>query len=342
LKPRIILALTMILSLFLSQAAFAHFKTDIVTLYNGDRVTGELKSLYGGRLQHSTDSMGTINIEWQEVAHIESRYHYEVRTSDGRRLFGSIGKGERPGLLLVKDDEGEHELEWLQVVELRQVEDMLRDRIDVYLAAGYSYTKASSVAQTSLITEIGYETENTRTSLSGRTIITDTDEDGQSLNNRYDVNRRLWKDRAKFYRTFSVGYEDNDELNLDHRINAGGGLGRYFIDTHRMRFLASSGLQLITERFEGDEEDQDVELFISTDFATWRFSTPELDVGLRFNLYPSITDSGRVRSDTDLNIRWEIVEDLFFDVTFWATTDNAAESDQQVDYGVTTGLGWEF
>ncbi len=43
-------------------------KTDIVTLYNGDRVTGELKSMYVGLLEINTNSMGTIQIEWQEIA----------------------------------------------------------------------------------------------------------------------------------------------------------------------------------------------------------------------------------------------------------------------------------
>jgi hypothetical protein len=345
LKPNIILALTMILSLFLSQAALAHLKTDVITLYNGDQVTGEIKSLYGGLLIHSTDSMGAIKIEWQEIANVESRFFYEVRTTTAERLFGSIGSAQRPGTLLVETAEGDRELEWLEVVELRPVEDTLRNRLDLYLSAGYSYTKASEVGQTTLSTTVSHEDENTHTALNGRTIITDTqDEDGDdtSFHNRYDLSRRLWKDRAKFYRTFGAGYEDNDELELDHRINVGAGLGRYFIDSHRMRLVASAGLQVITETFTGEDQDEDVEVFISTDFATWRFNTPELDIDLKFNLYPSITDSGRVRSDTDLNVRWEIIEDLFFDISFWASTDNHAESDRQADYGVTTGLGWKL
>jgi len=35
----------------------AHSKTDIVTLFNGDRITGEIKQLDGGILVLSTDSM---------------------------------------------------------------------------------------------------------------------------------------------------------------------------------------------------------------------------------------------------------------------------------------------
>jgi len=102
------------------------------------------------------------------------------------------------------------------------------------------------------------------------------------------------------------------------------------------------GLQGLTEQSRDQREEQNVELFISPRFSMWRFNTPELDLRLGFDLYPSLTDWGRVRSKTDLNLRWEIVEDLFFDLTAWSTTDNESESGKESDYGVTTGLGWEF
>lgn len=340
-KFKAVLALITVLVMSLSQAALAHIKSDVITLYNGDRVTGEIKSLYGGLIEHKTDSMGTIKIEWQEVASVESRFHYEVRTSDGQRFFGSLGKADLPGTLRLDSGEGVQDFEWLQVVELRPVEDTLLSRVEIYLSAGYSYTKASSVAETTLNTNISYEDARTRNTLSGRTIITDTDDEDTS-SNRYELSRYIWRDRSDFFRSVTGSYEDNDELELDHRISLGTGLGRYFLDTHRMRFLGGTGLQVTSEKPTGADRDENIELFINTQFAMWRFTTPELDLNLGFNLYPSITEWGRVRSDTDLRLRWELLEDLFFDITAWATSDNEAESDNKVDYGVTTGIGWEW
>ena len=48
-------------------------KTDIVRLVNGDEITGELKSLDFGVLMYSTDSMGTVKIDWEDVAAITSQ-----------------------------------------------------------------------------------------------------------------------------------------------------------------------------------------------------------------------------------------------------------------------------
>lgn len=342
-RPQKFLATILIMGFLLAHPALANRKTDIITLYNGDRVTGEIKSLLGSILELKTNSMGTIQIEWPEISNVQSDYYYEVRLSDGQRLFGSFNKKSRPGQVLLVDASGGRELEWLQVVEIRPVEDTLAKRIKVYLSAGYSYSKASSVTQLSLNTELSYEDERSQNTLVGRNEVTRTTSN-DSASSRWDLSRYTWsKNRSNRFRTVFGNYENNQELDLSHRIGAGAGLGRYFIDTNRMRFLGAMGLQVITEQPKSGKSNQDVELYLHSNFATWKFSTPELDVDLNFSLYPSLTDSGRVRSDTSLRIRWELLKDLYWDVSAWATSDNrAADENRNIDYSITTGLGWKY
>ena len=182
--------LAIILSL-LSFQAHAQRKIDVVTLYNGDRLTGEIKKLFGGILEFSTDAMGTVKIEWPEISRIQSTFHYEVRLSSGERLYGSLDDSARPGQVALVDIFGKHELEWLQVTEIRPVEDSFAERLDVYLSAGYSYSKGSGVTQLTFNTQVGYEDENSRNELTARTDITDTDEDSTS-SNRLDIQRSVW------------------------------------------------------------------------------------------------------------------------------------------------------
>ena len=338
---RILLAGLLLVPLAMPAQAVSR-KTDVVTLYNGDTVTGEIKSLFGGILELSTDAMGTLKIEWQEIARLESKYNYEIRLSDGRRHYGTMNSDTRPGELVVEDLYGDHSVDSLAIVELRPIEERWIDRLDVYLSANYNYTKASSVQSITFNTEIGYENENSRTSLTSRVVNTNTlDEDTSS--GRVDLARRVWTDRARLYRLFYGNLEYNDELGLDRRGTVGAGLGRYFIDNNRHRFSGAFGLQALTERqVESSGTDQSLELFISGEYAIWQFDTPEMDIALTGALFPSLTESGRVRSNTDIRIRWEIIEDLFWDVSAWATYDNKADSGNQVDYGVSTGIGWEY
>ncbi len=316
-------------------------KTDIVTLYSGDRVTGEIKNLFSGLLELNTQSMGTVKIEWQEVARIESLHHYEVRVTEGKRFYGTIDKSARPGEITLSDVYGEHEISSLEIVEIRPVAKTFKDRIDIYLSLGYSYTKASSLAQGTLNTEISYDTETASNTLTGRLISTDS-EGVITRSSKVDLTRKKWTNREEYFRTVSGSYETNDELALDYRFSAGFGLGKYFTDTQRSSWLGDVGIQALTEKSLLGDTQESVEAFTSTTFSTWKHNTPELEFKFDFSLYPSLTESGRVRGDTDIRLRWEIIEDLFWDITAWATYDNKAAEDTQIDYGLSTGLGWTF
>ncbi len=342
-KPARLLS-ALLLFVLICAPAHATRKTDTVSLYNGDRITGEISSMFGGILEFKTDAMGTLKIEWPEISRIESKYHYEVRLSTGDRMYGSLAEESRPGQVVLVDIFGRHEIEWLQVVEIRPIEDDFWQRLDVYLSTTFSYTKASDVRQLTINGQVNYEDEKSLNSLSGRTDFNNTAESDTS-SSRLDIGRRVWRqNRSDSFRAIYGNYETNDELDLDYRVGAGGGIGRYFMDTHRTRITGIAGLQVITERFNKEDTNQDVELVLSGTLATWKFSTPELNVDLSFTLYPSITDSGRVRSDTNLRIRWELIEDLYWDVSGWASSDNQSnQGDGSTwDYAITTGIGWEL
>lgn len=336
-----IIALLLVLLGISSVDVFASRKTDVATLYNGDRITGEIKSLSGGILEVSTDAMGTLNIEWQEISRLESEYYYEIRLSSGQRYFGSLQKNAVPGQLQVLDLDGEQQFDWLQVVEMRPIAKTVLDRVDAYFSAGYSYTRANSVQQGSISGSLGYENEKGRNTLSGRASSSNSN-DRSTSSSRVDLNRAVWTSHVNQFRATFASYETNDELALDYRLGVGAGFGRYFIDNFRYKLAGIVGLQVITEESSETGSDQNIELYLSSKFSTWRFKTPELNLDYGLNLYPSLTDSGRLRGSSDLRLRWELIADLFFDITAWASYDNKANTNSDIDYGLTTGLGWSY
>jgi hypothetical protein len=68
--------------------AWSHAKTDLITVTNGDQITGAVNSMSAGKLSVSTSYAGTVNIKWREIKQIESRYLYEIRLDDGERIYG--------------------------------------------------------------------------------------------------------------------------------------------------------------------------------------------------------------------------------------------------------------
>ena len=87
--------LLLLLFMFISPSAGAAPKTDIIIFKNGDKLTGELKSLKRGRLNFNTDATGTIGIEWDKIARIESLQNIQVENSSGLRYFGHLVRAEK-------------------------------------------------------------------------------------------------------------------------------------------------------------------------------------------------------------------------------------------------------
>lgn len=341
-KKTIIRIAALGLLLVLSLDAMAQRKTDIISMYNGDRLTGEIKSLLHGILTVSTESMGTVSIEWQDVASMESKYNQELRLIDGRRVFGSVNRPERPGQLSLNALDGDDTFEMGEVIEIRALEEHWSDRLDVYLAAGYSYTRASGVAQSSFNTEISYSTENAESAMTARHIHTNTNEE-VTRSSRVSFSRSVWKiQRSDDFRASWGSYESNDELGLQHRYAAGAGLGRILVDNQNMRWNGVIGLQLLTEQQDSGLDEQAVEAAFTSDFQMWRHTTPELDLSFLLHLYPNLTDTGRLRGNTDFRLRWEIIKDFYWDITAFGTYDNDASSENNWDYGITTGVGWTY
>jgi len=50
-----------------SVIAAAHSKTDVITVENGDTITGAIDSMSAGKLALNTDYAGVIKIKWREV-----------------------------------------------------------------------------------------------------------------------------------------------------------------------------------------------------------------------------------------------------------------------------------
>ncbi len=75
-----------VLSLAVSTTLWAQPRTDVVTLPNGDRITGEVVRLDRGRLEFKTDDAGTLYLEWDKLATVVATRLVEVVTSDGRTV----------------------------------------------------------------------------------------------------------------------------------------------------------------------------------------------------------------------------------------------------------------
>ncbi|MEJ2521521.1 MAG: DUF481 domain-containing protein [Gammaproteobacteria bacterium] len=322
-------------------------KTDVVFLENGDRITGEFKRLERGQLVWSTDSMGTLSIEWADVAGIRSRFRLQAELASGARYVGFAPPAEGSGRIRLgdfPDSEDGPELLMTRVVRINRLDEgNLIDRSDGYVNFGYDYTKATSITTLRLAAGIGARRDDFSWNVDGSLRVTDSA--GESSSERAllgGVFTRFLADR--WYRRYILNFERNDELGLDLRTLAGGLGGRYLLQTNQYEWSLLGGLALTREEFEDAGPAQNLELVFGTDFAWYLYNFPKTDVTASVYVLPSLTDGGRYRAQSDVRARRELVSDLFFELSFYGTYDSepGESADTDFDYGVTSSLGYSF
>jgi hypothetical protein len=332
--------------LVLSSTVQAAPKTDILVFHNGDRLTGETKGLERGKLSFKTDATGTIEIEWDKVASLRTDQYLEVELSDGRRHFGRASLAQTEGQLKLRVGSGTNtrEVRLAEVVRLAPIEQGgFFDRLDGYVTAGYDYTKSSGVRQATFTGGLSSRDEKRQWAIdSSATLISQS---GQDDTNRYNIgayNRRFLADRW-FVQGFG-SFEGNDELGIDLRTTIGAAYGRFLRQDQKTDWAAYAGLAVTRENFSEQPTNESVEGVLGTQYWFFRYNAPEASLNATVNLFPSLTESGRVRSEAQVNARYEIVSDLFFQLSFYGSYDSepGAGADSKSDYGVTTSLGYSF
>ncbi len=341
--PKILPSAMAIALAFASLGAYG--QSDVVIVANGDRLTGEIKSLDRGLLSFKTDATDTIQIEWLRVIALSSDQNFLVTLNDGRQLFGSWTDSGADAMLRLDMAAGSIDLPLLLIVRMTPIEGKLIDRISMSVDVGYNIAKANNVSQTEIGYDFSYRSED-------RLISTNFD---ASRSSSSGVPTSIRGNAAFSYRRFlterqwdPVGFgavERNDELGLDRRVTIGGGMSRWLTDTNSHRISFTGGLVGTRENeTAAAKSDVSVEAAAALELDWFRYNDPELDVSMRFSVFERLTDTNRTRGNLDLDLRWELVSDFFwgFSLYYSFNSEPIGLDASSSDYGVVTSLGWSF
>jgi hypothetical protein len=339
-----ILILLLVVASFIGSPALARDKTDVILVSNGDRLTGEIKQLEHGILRLGTNYMGEVQIEWDDIVRIESDFGFQFERSDGKRITGTIVDTPDQDEITIRSNDGSVGFAHNDLIRISQIEDDFWERLQGSVTFGYSSTKASDVAQGNLGFRATHRTEKRAFTLDGSTLLT-SDQDNQSTQ-RTDLSFSMTRfGKNRWFNSYLSGLESNDELGLNLRTSIGVGLGRYLLQTNITEFGVMVGVIGTSESLEGAESsEENLEGLLRLDYSRYIYDDPQLDLSSRLTVYPSITESGRLRAQLDVNLRWEMFADLFCDLSYYNTYDSkpVSGSDSTDDYGVVTSIGWYF
>jgi putative salt-induced outer membrane protein YdiY len=316
-------------------------KEDLVILKNGDKITGEIKELSLGKLKYSTDDMGTIYIEWDKIKALQSKNYYELERKDGIRWFGAIDTDTIQNKILVVIDTLVFPLELLSIVGIVRIKGRFWARVDASTDFGFSYTKASTVAQLNFAGDISYRGRLYFTKFSLSSILTSQEEKEDTKFNQSSIELTRFFENNWIAGT-QIKLEQNTELGLDLRTTIGGGVGRYIIKSNFSQLGSLVGILFNREK-ETNKGGSDLNLegLLTVMFKQYRFDDPELDLTSNLSLFPSLAPFGRFRLDFETKLKWEIFKDFFWKLTFYDKLNSEPpEGASKNDWSVILSFGW--
>jgi len=328
--------------LLFSSALFAE-KTDVIVLLNGDRFTGEIKSYDSGRITLDTSAAGWINIKWNKILSIDSPTLYDVETIDGVHHYGALAPSDPEGSLRIVSGPESITVAFFEVFDLAPVYQNFWRRWEGSLDLGFNYSDASKLVQFNLSSDATYRMRNYQIVVDLSSLY--SRQDGAAATERgafalrYD---RFLGDR--WLAEAGIGVDRNVQLGLKLRLSAGIGGGRNVVQTNTKLLTVFAGVLGNREQpVEGDGK-SNAEAAVGARYSFFMYDFPKLTVSASLQVYPSLTEGGRVRLEATGSVKREIIHDFYLSLSIYDSFDSRDPSSglSKNDWGPTISVGWQF
>jgi hypothetical protein len=324
------------------------FAQDTLTFDNGNILTGRIKRLEQGEVTLDIPfADGDIYADWSRIVLIDSQRVFQFQTSEGQRFLGRILPETDPesGTLVVEYGGITETYQRDDIVLVVETIGQLTGLLEIGVGAGLTLAKANDQRQFNADVNVSYETTAYNISAAINSIFSQQREAEDT--NRQSADIRLTKNLGSRWGLTAINtYLRNNEQSLDLRTVVGGGPGDALVQSSQLQLSLFGGLAWNNEQYAPDAEQQtsdSIEALAGFNLSYHRFKQWELDTV--YLLYPSLTESGRVRQSFSARLRLRLIRGK----PFWWNVSQSLDLDNQppegtpgTDYLTTTSLSWTF
>jgi hypothetical protein len=332
------------LTLSLTTTTHAQGRTDVVTLANGDRITGEVKRLERGRLEFKTDDAGTLYLEWDKLSSLVAQRLVEVLTSDGRRFLGTLGRAADRSIAVLTL-EGDVPLLMSDVTLITPIGTNFWRRLDGSIDTGFSYTRSSGVSQLNVNSDTVYRRLASRARLTASLAQTSTKDDESGQDDRaYAELSYLQYPWQRWFILTAGRFETNESVGLKLRSQIGAAAGPRLVNSNRAQLVVGGGLAFNREQGVNVEPTENLEAFFTLGTSFYTYDRPKTNVDVNLQYYPSLSNAGRQRVQLDAGVKREFWKDVFVAIDLYTTYDNRPPNPtaNNNDVGVVLSIGWSY
>jgi hypothetical protein len=316
--------------------------SDVVVLTNGNRITGEIKSLSRGRLSFDVKPVGVISINWAYVAELKSDYLFEIETNEGAQILGTLGPAG-PGKLAIVTTADRWVFEHEAVVSIAPIYGSFLRRLDGSVNLGGSYTQSSGVAQLSFAVDV-----KARKPLWEWRVSVDenvTFEAAGPTTERFSAGVGYSRDVTRHWALFAGGQvERNPDLGFNFRGTLGGGVERTLLRSNKSSMVVGAGLGASREAPVDGENQTLLPGVLTFRHSFFTYSTPKTGLDTTLTVLPILNQAGRWRLEANTSVSREIVKNFTVALTLYESYDNrppTAEANRN-DAGATLSVGFTF
>ena len=336
-----------LLLLLLTAPLLARDSTDVIVMKNGDHLTGEIKGLSQGVLYISMQYiLGTSQVQWSKVDHIESKQLFLVKTEGGSVYTGTLSTAEaaegRPMTIeVVESSSKQVKLERPNVVQMDQTSERFWERFNGQINSGITYTKGNQSTQYNLGANVAYPRERWDASASYNSTLSTSSGVTATTRNQFSLaGEHLMRWDNWFYAGLAGLLQSSvQEINIQSSI--GGGIGRYLANTNFARIYVLGGIGYQRTQYSPNlaisNPQQVATGLVAAGARLFRFNKTTLD--LTTSVFPAISQPGRVYTNLNATYYIKVSGNLSWNVSFYGSWDNQPPPTfSGSDYGTSSGL----
>jgi len=321
-------------------------KDDTLYFLNGDRISGEIKQFKYGYLTYKTYGVSTVKVKIDKISTFYSKKSFDILFKDGRRRFGSFDTSYMAQFVKIVITNDSILTPLIEIVEITPIKKKFWSNIDGSVDLGFSYTRANTLSQLTLNSNITYTQRKYITNFKFNSINSIQNNKDSSRTKKNDINGNFYRlIKGNWYGIGLASAEQNTELGLDLRLQGGVGLANELVHTNRHNFVASLGFVANKEWSATSNGTRiNADGYMSINYKLFRFEDPEIDITTSAIAFPSFTIAGRWRVNYDIQMKFKIITDMFFSISFYTNYDSRPPSDapSNVDYSLTVSFGYTF
>jgi hypothetical protein len=321
--------------------ADARPKTDIVELLNGDRITCEILRLQRSQLVVKTDDMGTIYVEWDNVRAVTSSVLYEVEVRSGQLYFGTLRPAASRALEVV-NTMATARLSFEDMVRAVPVEDRFWKRLEGSIDSGFTFNQSLEQTQLTLNTSVTHRRRAASTRLTfNLALTTQENAERQTRNDIALVNQKSFRPRWSSF-VFGQG-QQNEQLSLNFRTVAGGGLARTLAQSSRTELAVFGGAAYTNEQYK-DEDGRSVgEFTLGSQWSWFTYDNRSTNFSTAVYTFYGFVGETRFRTELSAQFKAKIVGDLYWSASLAESyTSKPPNGNPKNDMSIAATIGWTF